>query len=47
MLMYAHYGTVNHLGVTVVGLGNRVHDLVPNAGLAPAVKAIIAGRVGA
>lgn len=47
MLMNAHHGTVDHLGVTVVSFGNSVHDAVPDACLAPAVEAIVAGRVRA
>ena len=43
--MNAHHGTIDHLDIAVVGLGNRVHDAVPHARLAPANEAIVAGRV--
>jgi len=42
--MNAHHGTIDHLDVTVVSFGNRVHDAIPAAYLAPAFEA---GRTGA
>src|SRR3979411_3231844 len=44
MLMHAHRGAVDHLHIAVVGLADRSHDAVPNPGLAPAHKAVVAGR---
>ena len=46
MLMNAHDRRVDHLDIAVVGLGDGVHEPIPMTGLAPAVEAIVAGRVG-
>ncbi len=46
MLMHAHHGAVDHLNLAVVSLYDRVHNPVPDAGLAPAVEAVVAGRIG-
>ena len=43
--MNPHHGTVDHLNVAVIGLGNRIHDAVPHPGLGPAVEAIVASRI--
>ena len=43
MLMYAHHGAVDHLNLAVVSLYDRVHN--PHGGLAPAVEAVVAGRM--
>ncbi len=45
MLMHAHHRAVDHLNLAVVSLYDRVHNPVPDAGLAPAVEAVVAGRV--
>ena len=45
--MNAHDRGVDHLDIAVVGLRDGVHEPIPMAGLAPAVEAIVAGRVGA
>ncbi len=45
--MNAHDRRVDHLNIAVVGLGDGVHEPIPMASLAPAVEAIVAGRVGA
>jgi hypothetical protein len=46
MLMNADDLSINHLDIAVVDLGDGVHEPVPIAGLAPAVEAIVTGRVG-
>ena len=44
MLMHAHDRAVDHLNLAVVSLRNGCQQLVPDAGLAPAHEAIVAGR---
>src|SRR5437588_12724355 len=44
MLMDAHRGAVDHLHIAVVGLADGGHNPVPNPGLTPAHKAVVAGR---
>jgi hypothetical protein len=45
MLMYAYNGCVDHLHGGVVGLGERTHNLRPDAGASPANETVVAGRV--
>ena len=44
--MHAHDRAIDHLNFAVMGLGNSCHQPVPDASLAPAIKAIVGGRVG-
>ena len=44
--MDAHHGAVDHRDVAVVDSYDGVHEPVPDARLAPAVEAIVAGRIG-
>ena len=44
--MHAHDRAIDHLNFAPMGLGNRRHQPVPDASLAPAIKAIVGGRVG-
>jgi hypothetical protein len=46
VLMHAHDGGIDHLHRRIVTGGQRFHDLVPDPGLSPAPKPIVAGRVG-
>ena len=43
--MDAHQRTVDHLYLAVVCLDDGIHQPIPDAGLAPAVEAIVDGRV--
>jgi hypothetical protein len=45
MLVHAHDRRIDHLYRTLVGGGQRFHDLVPDASLSPANEAIVASRV--
>lgn len=45
--MYTHDRAVDHLHVAVVRLDDGIHQAIPDACLAPAVEAIVGGRVGA
>jgi hypothetical protein len=40
-----HNRTVDHLHFAAMGLGHGVHQLVPYPGLAPAIEAIVGGRI--
>jgi len=44
MLMHPHRGAVDHLHIAVVSRCDRAENAVPDAGLAPAHEAIVAGR---
>ena len=44
--MHPHDRAVDHLNLALMGLGHRRHQPVPDAGLAPTIKAIVDGRVG-
>jgi len=44
--MHAHDRAIDHLNFAPMGLGNRCHQPVPDGSLAPAIKAIVGGRVG-
>lgn len=44
--MDAHDGAVDHLHLAVVRLGDGVHQAIPDARHAPAVEAVVGGRVG-
>ena len=44
--MYAYARAVDHLHVAVVGRDDGVHQALPHPCLAPAVEAVVAGRVG-
>jgi hypothetical protein len=37
---------IDHLDIAVISLCDRVHDAIPDACLAPAVEAVVAGRIG-
>jgi len=43
--MNAHDRAVDHLHLAVVRFDNGVHQTVPDAGLAPAIEAVVGGRV--
>ena len=43
--MHPHDRAIDHLHLAVMGLGDRVHQPVPDARLAPTIKAIVGGRV--
>lgn len=43
--MDAHAGAVDHLDVAIMRRRYGIHDPVPDAGLRPAAKAIVAGGV--
>lgn len=43
--MDAHERTVDHLHLAVVGRDDGIHQPIPDAGLAPAIEAIVDGRV--
>ena len=43
--MNAHERAVDHLHLSVVRLDDGVHQAVPDAGLAPAVEAVVCARV--
>src|SRR5258708_29930652 len=45
MLVHTHDGCIDHLHRAIVSGGKRFHDLVPDASLSPAHKAIVASRV--
>src|SRR5215471_10142775 len=45
--MNPHRRRIDHLNLAIVGLGNGVHQLIPNARFAPAIEAVVAGRVRA
>ncbi len=47
MLMNPHRRRVDHLDVAVEGFRDSGHHPVPDAGLAPANEAVVAGRVRA
>ena len=44
--MHAYRRTVDHLHRAIAGLDDGVHQAVPDAGLAPAVEAVVGGGVG-
>ena len=46
MLVNPDAGAVDHLYVAVVSLDDGVHKLIPDPVLAPAIEAVVAGRVG-
>src|SRR5262245_49943763 len=41
--MDANYGGIDHLQPTIMGLGDGIHEAVPNTCFAPSDKAIVAG----
>ena len=43
--MNTHDRTVDHLHFAAVRLGHSIHQPVPDAGLAPAIEAIVGGRI--
>jgi hypothetical protein len=43
LLMDANYGGIDHLQPTIMGLGDGIHEAVPNTCFAPSDKAIVAG----
>lgn len=43
--MDAHDRAVDHLHLAIVCLDDRIHQAIPDAGLAPPVEAIVGGRV--
>ena len=43
--MNAHDRTVDHLHIAVVSLDDGIHQMIPDTCLAPAVEAIVGGRV--
>ena len=45
--MNPDHGGVDHLDAPVISLCNGVHNSIPHAGFAPAVEAIVDGRVRA
>src|SRR3954452_8178407 len=45
MLMHAHDRTVDHLHLAIVRLDDGIHQPVPDACLAPAIEAIVGGRI--
>jgi hypothetical protein len=45
--MHAHRRAVDHLHRAVTGLDDGVHQAVPDAGLAPAVEAVVGRGAGA
>src|ERR1700712_5930735 len=47
VLMNANAGTVDHLNVAVESAADGAHEIVPDAGFAPAHESVVAGRMGA
>jgi hypothetical protein len=43
LLMDANYGGIDHLQFAIMGLGDGIHEAVPNTCFAPSDKAIVAG----
>jgi len=43
--MNPHHRAVDHLDLAVMGLGDCVHQFVPDAGLAPTIEAIVSAGV--
>jgi hypothetical protein len=46
MLVNPNDRTIDHLKLSVVRLGYRVHQAIPNASFAPASEAIVGRRIG-
>ena len=44
--MDTHDRAVDHLHLAVVRLDDGIHQAVPDARLAPAIEAVVGGRVG-
>src|SRR5215469_13505743 len=46
MLVHSHDRGIDHLHSRFMSGGQRLHDLVPNAGPPPTDKTVVAGRAG-
>jgi hypothetical protein len=44
--MYPHHRAIDHLHLAAMGLGDGIHQPLPDARLAPSVEAIVSARVG-
>jgi hypothetical protein len=43
--MNAHRRCIDHLYLAIIGLGDGLHQAIPNTGFAPAIKPIVAACV--